>query len=312
MGLITDIQNSINKNAGTSNANPLMQLQSAGDTILIIVQITYPIILLITLAIGLLSGLSVFIVGTGVTNPAGVAMILIYFLIMPAIMALLGILLALGGTLAIYVPLIPFTIFTMGAIGWLLSTIETMVAGPLVALGILSPGGRHEVLGAAEPALMLLFSVFLRPTLMIFGLIAAMLLAGVVMAMINQGFWAIASPAILGTNGMAAGPVGFIIFLCAYVTLVVSAMNKCFEAIHWIPEKVLRWIGGQGEQYGEGAVVGEMKRGVEAGAAGATKAGEGGKKGVEEGVAEGRSSRLKAKAAASKSDEEHGPTVGGK
>ena len=153
--------------------------------------------------------------------------------------------------------------------------IEAM-SSALVALGILSPGGRHEILGSAEPALMLLFSVFLRPALMIFGLIAAMLLASVVMIMINKAVWTIVMQGVLGTSGMAAGPLGFILFLCAYVTLVVSAMNKCFEAIHWVPEKVMRWIGGQGEQYGEAGAVGEMKRGVEAGsgaqrAAGARK-----------------------------------------
>jgi hypothetical protein len=293
---------------GTAAANPLMQMQAAGDIILIVVQITYVVLLILTLVIGIVSGLNGFILGTGMMNPASTGMIMVYFLLMPAVVGLLGVLLALGATLAIYIPLIPFTIFVMGAIGWMLSVIEAMVAAPLVALGILSPGGRHELLGSAEPALMLLFSVFLRPALMIFGLIAAMLLASVVMIMINKAIWTIVMDGILGTSGMAAGPLGFIIFLCAYVSLVVAAMNKCFEAIHWIPEKVMRWIGGQGEQYGEGATVGEMKRGVEAGASGAQRAGEGAKKGVEEGTTAG----LKGRAEKAKRAQESGPSAAGK
>jgi len=307
ISMVNDIRGAIEESVKSGVYNPLMQMQTAGDVILWIVQIVYPIILILTIALGLFSGLNGFILGTGMMNPASTAMILVYFFLMPAIMALLGILMALGGTLAIYLPLIPFTIFTMGAIGWLLSTIETMVAGPLVALGILSPGGRHEILGSAEPALMLMFSVFLRPALMIFGLIAAMLLASVVMLMINKGVWTIAFQGILGESGMAAGPLGFIIFLCAYVTLVVSAMNKCFEAIHLVPEKVMRWIGGQGDQHGEGQVVGEMKRGVEGGVAGAKGAGESGKKGLEE----GKANQAKAKGHAAKQDEDKGPNVKG-
>ena len=291
--------------------NPLFQLQTAGYTLLLIVTIAYPLMLILTLALGLFSGLNGFVLGTGLINPASTAMILVYFLLMPAIMALLGILLVLGGLLGIYVPLIPFIIFSMGAIGWLISTVETMVAGPLVALGILSPSGHHEVLGKSEPALLLLFTVFLRPSLMIFGLVAAMLLATVVMTMINFMFWNVVFVGVffgsapsanvdnvaLAIGTAIANPVAFIIFLCAYVTLVVSALNKCFEAIHIIPEKVMRWIqGGAGEQYGEAAAVSEAKRGVEAGGAGTQRTGEAAKKGLEE----SKSAQAKAKEQAKK------------
>jgi defect-in-organelle-trafficking protein DotA len=83
-----------------------------------------------------------------------------------------------------------------------------------------------------------------------------------------------------GNTGVIGSPLAFLIFLVAYTMIIVAAMNKCFEAIHIIPEKVMRWIGGQGEQYGESAAVGEMKRGTESAAAGITKAGETGQQGA--------------------------------
>lgn len=307
-GAITNIQSTFQSTTKPNlTFNPLTQLQIAGSVILDIAQILYIVIIGLTVAFGLLSGLNGFIAGNGLINPMSNMSILLYMVLLPALSGLFAIMVSVGGLLAIYVPLIPYTIFTFGAIGWLLSVIETMVAGPLVALGILSPGGHHEVLGKAEPALMLLFNVFLRPSLMIFGLISSLLLASVVVLMINTAFWggwmsvAAGTPGALGsaesfipgpvtvglmgpvttdasggTPWAMASPLAFLIFVCAYVALIVSAMNKCFEAIHIIPEKVMRWIGGSGESYGERDAVGAMKSGTESGASGAVKAGEGG------------------------------------
>lgn len=285
--------------------NPLAQLQIAGYAILLITQILYALMLVLSFAIGIVGDVNGWIIGTGGMNPVAGGLILLYMFLLPAFMGLLGILVTVGGTLAIYIPLIPYTIFTFGAIGWMLSVIEAMVAGPLVALGIIAPGGHHEVLGKAEPALMLLFNVFLRPSLMIFGLIASLLLASVVILMINTAFWGpvfigIFNIANLGSDstgsstgwaaaGAAGNPLAFILFVVAYVMTIVSAMNKCFEAIHIIPEKVMRWIGGQGEQYGESAAVGEMKRGVESGQASATRAGEQGQQAAHKGAEARRS-----------------------
>jgi len=272
--------------SGGTHINPLVQLQQAGYAMLLIASVLYITLVLVTFVVGLGGNISIFALGFGAVNPLGPAAILIYFILAPMIFGLLSVLIGVGGMLGVYVPLIPYIIFTLGVIGWFMSTIETMVAGPLVALGILAPGGQHEILGKAEPALMLLFSLFLRPSLMIFGLMAAMLLSVVVVAMINSGFGlVITTIGSLGTTttfavdakgniysegGAAAlaNPLEVILFLCAYVTLIVTALNKCFSAIHVIPEKVMRWLGAQGEAYGEAEGMREVKGGVEAGEAG--------------------------------------------
>jgi hypothetical protein len=282
MGSVSDSLYDATKSTET---NPLVQLAAAGYGLLWAAQILFTTFLVSALAIGLTSGINGFLLGTGGFNPMAVSSPIIFMILVPLLFALMGLMVTMGATMGIYVPLIPYMIFTFGAIGWFMSVIEAMVAGPLVALGILAPGGQHEILGKAEPALLLLFNVFLRPSLMIFGLIAAMLLATVAVLMINKMFGMVmyqiigAGTGTLDTavkggsganNAAMANPLELILFLVAYVGLIITALNKCFAAIHIIPERVMAWIGGQGAQYGEGEAVGEMKRGIEGGAGSAS------------------------------------------
>lgn len=259
---VNSINQSFNNNiSGAGQTNPLSQLQSAGMGMLISVEILFTTILVTTIILGITGNIDVWALGTGVLNPAGPMAALMYMILVPMFFALFGILISLGGMLAVYVPLIPYIVFLVGAIGWLLAVIETMVAGPLVAIGIISPSGQHELLGKAEPALMLLFNVFLRPSLMIFGLLAAIYLASVVVTMINAAFWSVAS-----AIGGLGDPLTSILFIAAYVMIIVSALNKCFAAIHIIPQQVMSWIGGHGQPGGAageaGEVLSETKGGV--------------------------------------------------
>lgn len=266
--------------SGKTGSDPLSQLQIAGMVMLITAQILFVALIALTLVLGIAGFLDFFSLGTGLINPAGPTIALLYFLLIPMLFGLLGILVSVGGMLAVYTPLIPYIIYTFGAIGWMASTIEAMVAGPLVALGILSPSGQHELLGKAEPALMLIFHVFLRPSLMIFGLMAGMLMATVVVDMINAAFWTTVASGIGGGSaaGIYANPLELVIYVSAYVTLICTALNKCFDMIRIVPEKVFDYIGGHGAQYGEAEALGQVKGATEKAsgkAGGAMQAGKG-------------------------------------
>lgn len=292
VGAMNDIANAFTPPSSpnqTQDINPISQLQTAGYTMLMIAQLIFTVFMVFTFVLGVMGNISVFVLGTGAENPVGGASMLIYFVVVPLIFALLGLLIFLGGLLGIYVPLIPFIVFTTGVIGWFLATVETMVAGPLVALGILSPSQHgHELLGKAEHALALIFNVFLRPSLMIFGLMAAMMLANVVISLINWAFW---NPVFTGVMGLGSSnnligyaaatqasinnPLAFVIFLTAYVVFVLAALNKCFSAIHLIPTQVMTWIGSQGAPGGAGdagEMLGEIKSGTGSAASRGTSA----------------------------------------
>ncbi len=262
----------------TNNKNdPLVSIASFGQTLLLTVQILFAIlIVLVPLLTGLFTA-NFIVLGTGMPlTPWGEAIKAFFNVITPFIVLILTAMVSIGGLLGIYVPLIPYIVFTTSAIGWFIGVIEAMVAAPFVALGILSPSGQHEMLGKAEPAVMILFNIFLRPTLMIFGMMAAMLLAPVVIKLINAGFMGVVASIMGGGDKMAGNSMGLleqILFLAAYTMIIISAVNKCFSLIHYLPEKVLTWIGGQAVSYGEQDMLGEAKRGIEG--AGSATAGAG-------------------------------------
>lgn len=285
----TDIALNMALVMGNQNPNPLLQLTIAGYSMLMAVQVFY-LIMLLTATMSGISTISIFVLGSGIDNPLGRMFEYLFMFLMPLIWVIMGLLVTLGATLGVFLPMIPYIIFTMGAIGWLISTVEAMIAGPLVALGILMPSHHHEILGEAKPALMLIFNIFLRPSLMIFGLMAAIMLSNVVVIMVNAGFGTVVANLFdfgggYGTVAAGFSPLAMLFVLIAYVTLLIVALSKCFAAIHIIPERVMRWIGGQGEQYGEGEALGEIKGAVSQAAGQAGKAMEGGIKSGAEGVA---------------------------
>jgi|GEM_PF-1174754 conjugal transfer/type IV secretion protein DotA/TraY len=186
-------------------------------------------------------------------NPIPFAVIAGIGFVAPVITLLLGMLMSGGAVLAIYTPLIPAIVFTFGAIGWFIAVIEAIVAGPLVALGLMHPDG-HEVLGKAEQAVLLLLNIFLRPCLMIIGFIAATLLSKVVIWLLNKALVkallaVISSPTIIGLGAVVMVPA--IIFI--YGSVCISAFQACFELISKLPDEILKWIGGPVTSYASSA-----------------------------------------------------------
>lgn len=250
-----------------SGSNPIAALVIVGRVLLGVAQALFLGLIGVTLGMTLAGYFDVYFLGTGANNPIGPSVSTIYLFMIPVILGLLGLLVSFGALLAVYLPMIPYIIFTFSAIGWFLMTIEAMVAGPLVALGILSPSGQHELLGKAEPAMMIVFFTFLRPSLMIFGLMSAMLLVMIMKEMIDAAYWQVMM-SISGTTaaGGVPSPLELVLFLGSYIGLLIAAFNKCFQAIYLIPNQVMTWIGGSHavRDMGEAAGLGEVKAAGEA------------------------------------------------
>lgn len=155
-----------------------------------------------------------------------------------------------GLTMSVYVPLIPFIIFVFAVIGWLISVVETMLAAPMVAIGLTFPGGQNEILGRAEPGVQLLANVFLRPALMIFGFIAGILVSYVAINFLTSLFGGIITELgnHIGTPGL--GPVQATLFIVIYISFIIAILNRSFSLIHIFPDRILSWISFQG-QFGE-------------------------------------------------------------
>ena len=205
--------------------------------------------------------------------------------VLPVVIAILGLLWMCGATLAIYVPMIPYMIYTVAVLGWFLLVIEAVVSAPIVALGFVLPSG--EELGRVTSGLMLLVGVVLRPTLMIFGFILAARLYRAVVQLVNFGMADTFST--IPITGSLLSPFAAMIL---YASFVVVLANKCFSLIYIVPDKILRWIGGHPESTDVDEVK-QAKGKFESGAKGFSDAGEGASSGAMKKAAKANEDRAK-------------------
>lgn len=155
--------------------------------------------------------------------------------------AIYSIVWVIGAILAIYIPLIPYLIFTIGVIGWLLLVIEATVAAPILAISFMLPA--NEELGKMLHGLSLLLNIVLRPVLMLFGFVLASRLYQVAVKLVNFGI--ITNFDTLNTTDSL---FAWVAILALYATFIIALSNKCFSLIYALPDKVLRWMGGIPEQ----------------------------------------------------------------
>lgn len=174
-------------------------------------------------------------------------------LVSPLLISWMGVMVAIGFSTAYYLPFLPYMVFTFGTIAWLMAVIEAMVAAPIVALGVTHPEG-EGILGKGEAAVMILMNIFLRPSMMIIGYIAAIALCYVSVWIINAGFSNvlkfIQNEDIYTTW---AGIYAFFFGIVIYTTMYLTVAEKSFTLIYKLPDEVLRWIGGHAEQTGQQA-----------------------------------------------------------
>ena len=180
---------------------------------------------------------------------------------LPLFFAWLGVMVGMGFLTAYYIPFLPYMIFTFGVIAWMMSVIEAMVAAPVVALGIAHPEG-HDALGKSEQGLMILLNIFLRPGMMIIGYIAAIALSFVGVWIMTAGFQNVldylSSDAVWAnkdSTSITAVPwasyFGQFFGALTYMMMYLTIVQKAFTLIAVLPDKVLRWIGGQPEGVGQ-------------------------------------------------------------
>lgn len=224
--------------------NPILYLAGLGDTLMNGAIVAWGAT--IAVIFGLIAAISA---GSSV-NPLPFAGQAATAFLVPVLTGIVGALFVSGATLAIYVPLIPYILFVFGAIGWLIFVVEAMIAAPLVALGVTHPEG-HDFMGKSEQSMMILLSVFLRPVLMVMGLLTGMVLSFVALRVLNSGFFYMASN-VLRLGGGLALPFIFVAVIVVYVSLVVSLVNQAYSLIYVIPDRVMRWIGGPQDQTGIG------------------------------------------------------------
>jgi conjugal transfer/type IV secretion protein DotA/TraY len=145
----------------------------------------------------------------------------------------------MGIVLSIYAPMIPFLTWVASVINWFVLLIEAVLAAPIWAVAHIHPDG-DDAVGRGGQGYIMILSLIMRPALMLFGLVTAMLLTQPVTALVNGGFMS----AVSGVQAdSTTGVISFFGFVAVYVILMTTVLHTVFSLIHWIPDNVPRWIG---------------------------------------------------------------------
>ena len=172
----------------------------------------------------------------------------------------------------VFLPSLPYTIFIVAVVGWVLAVLQSVIAAPLWAVMHMTPD--RTFVGSQTQGYLLLLSLFIRPALIILGLFAAMMVANPIIGYIAKAFWA-----MYHANVTSAESLGWFIeflqwknWLIVYGFVLLPVMYMIFGLSQSLPDTVLRWIGagissmgetqaaeqmrGQSEKYGPGALTG--------------------------------------------------------
>lgn len=214
-------------------------------------------------------------------------------LAMPLLLAWVGIMVSIGFVTAYYIPLLPYMIFTFGVIAWLMAVIEAMVAAPIVALGVTHPEGHDAFGKGEPAIMILMNVFLRPAMMIIGYIAAiALSYVGVwilnagfehAISFIQtgrsngcessvwgwcdknwQGTYAKTETVNLtnalpaegsGSGGYTewAGIYAFFFSILSYTTMYLIIVQRAFSLIAYLPDKVLRWIGGSPEGIGEQA-----------------------------------------------------------
>jgi conjugal transfer/type IV secretion protein DotA/TraY len=161
-----------------------------------------------------------------------------------------------GFVLYYILPFMPFMYFFFAVGGWVKSIFEAMVGAPLWALAHLHIDGDGLPGRAAMGGYFLIFEIFLRPIVTVFGLIGSIAVFGAMASVLNNLFDLVvanATGAIPGesTATAAAGAINSFrrsiidqfFFTIMYAVLLYIIATSCFKMIDTIPNGIMRWIG---------------------------------------------------------------------
>ena len=88
--------------------------------------------------------------------------------------------------------------------------------------------------------------VCLRPTLILFGFIAATLLAYVGIQVMTNGF-AIVTLSGAGKGVIDADAISFFLSMVMYIFLIIVIIQQSFKLVVDLPNRTLQWLGAQGQ-----------------------------------------------------------------
>ncbi|MFC7455238.1 DotA/TraY family protein [Insolitispirillum peregrinum] len=149
---------------------------------------------------------------------------------------------------AFVLPMLPFIVWLTALVGWLIFVMEAMVAAPIWALTHCRFDGANLIDQAQRQGYVLAFNLFLRPVLMLMGLILSLAAySALIQYMNNTMIFAIKQT----TSGHMFGIVTTLVMLGMITYVQYQLATKTFALIHMVPDRVARWFNAGAENLGE-------------------------------------------------------------
>ncbi len=194
-----------------------------------------------------------------------------------------GVGLLVGFILFYVLPFMPFIYFFFAVLSWIKTIFEAMVAMPLWALSHLRIDGDGVFGEAGVKGYFLIFEIFIRPILIVFGLIASIVIFAAMVKVLHQVFYLIlanmaghesgkgAGGCFQGGSSIASGqaitidqqrlamqestrgPIDEFFFTILYTIIVYMTGTSCFKLIDAIPNNILRWVNAEIPSFGDNA-----------------------------------------------------------
>ncbi|MBN3729521.1 DotA/TraY family protein [Burkholderia sp. Tr-20390] len=243
---------------GDPNEDPVMQVKSLGDWISSFAE---GVFLLKTTVHATLEGLgataaSSMLPGTsiaaGFAKAAAVFFTDMFALVSPSLFMLMY----AGYFLGIWIPMVPFYVFAIGVVGWLVFVIEMMAAGVLWAAAHTTPARDNSFIGSQMQGYMLVMSGFFRPALMVVGLVASNAVLYPSIAYINASFITRVQAIQQDT---VTGPLSIAAFMLVYCVIIFAVFMLVFSLPQTLPDRILRWIGAGVGDLGEQNSMGKIE-----------------------------------------------------
>jgi len=176
----------------------------------------------------------------------------------------------------VFLPSLPYTIFMIVVVGWVLAVVQSLIAAPLWAVMHMTPD--RTFIGSQTQGYLLLLSLFARPALSVVGLFAAILVSDPIIDFIAHGFFSMRGAVVTstGTVGVIASFLTFAWWFMVFGLTLLPVLYMTFGLPQILPDHVLKWIGAGIGDLGETTASGEMRRGLQSAAAASGSSGGGG------------------------------------
>ena len=221
---------------GGGGSNPIVKIAKFGQELLLSLEIIWIVLAFVIILMSLLS------FGTFYGNPMFMVTYSIMTNLCIPIMGFCAMVWPIAASLGFYIPMLPYIVFTVCFLGWLILVIEAIICAQLFGLSVMAPG--DEEIGKSKTGLILIIGIVMRPTLMLFGFFLGSRLFTTFITYLDFGMNAM----INGIWVLHPAFAKMLLPLFLYMGIVMAVISQCFALVYKLPDRILRWIGGPVEQ----------------------------------------------------------------